>query len=189
MACVGAEAAQVYTASLRTTELLSLTGHSTDDEEGGGADSCRLTGIAGSYSSYVGLVPTNVFTRLVLMSVQLAFARQGAKKLGESDDDWRRSDDSYSPRRHRCSMFKPDGGSVGPRVAYRLVMTLVSSDDDLDWGLAFDSRLGHPADSSEEPMAKRSKKQCEELPILHPPAGTILLGRKTSRTHAKSNDS
>ena len=35
-------------------------------------------------------------------------------------------------------------------------MTLVSSDDDLDWEFAFDSRLGHPTGSSEEPMAKRS---------------------------------
>jgi len=42
-------------------------------------------------------------------SVQLAFARQGAKEQGESDDAGRRSDDSYSPRRHWCWMFKPDG--------------------------------------------------------------------------------
>jgi hypothetical protein len=40
-------------------------------------------------------------TRLVLTSVQLAFARQGAKEQAESDDDLRRSDDSYSPRRAR----------------------------------------------------------------------------------------
>jgi hypothetical protein len=39
----------------------------------------------------------------------LAFARQGAKERGESNDGWRRSGDSYSPRRHWCSMFKPDG--------------------------------------------------------------------------------
>jgi hypothetical protein len=45
----------------------------------------------------------------VLRSVQLAFARQDAKERGESDDAGRRSDDSYSPRRHWCSMFKPDG--------------------------------------------------------------------------------
>jgi hypothetical protein len=45
-------------------------------------------------------------------------------------------------------------------------MTLVSSDDDLDWEFAFDSRLGHPAGYSEEPMAKRSKKRCEQLRIL-----------------------
>jgi hypothetical protein len=32
----------------------------------------------------------------------------------------------------------------GPRFAYRRVMTFVSSDDDLDWEFAFDSRLGHP---------------------------------------------
>ena len=44
-------------------------------------------------------------------------------------------------------------------------MTLVSSDDDLDWEFVFDSRLGHPTGSSEEPMVKRSKKRCEELPI------------------------
>ena len=55
-------------------------------------------------------------------------------------------------------------------------MTLVSSDDDLDWEFAFDSRLGHPAGSSEEPMAKRSKKRCEELPILHPDAAGIDVG-------------
>jgi hypothetical protein len=46
---------------------------------------------------------------LVLGSVQLAFARQDAKEHGESDDGWRRLDDSYSPRRHWCSSFKPDG--------------------------------------------------------------------------------
>ena len=50
-----------------------------------------------------------VIRRLVLRSVQLAFARQDAKERGESDDAGRRSDDSYSPRRHWCSMFKPDG--------------------------------------------------------------------------------
>jgi hypothetical protein len=52
-------------------------------------------------------------------------------------------------------------------------MTLVSFDDDLDWGLAFDWRLGHPTGNSEEPMAKRSKKRSEELPILHPDATGI----------------
>jgi hypothetical protein len=51
--------------------------------------------------------------------------------------------DSYSPRRHWC--FRSPTISVGPRFAYRRVMTLVSSDDDLDWEFAFDSRLGHPA--------------------------------------------
>src|ERR1035441_7723563 len=76
-------------------------------------------------------------------SVQLAFARQGAKEQGKSDDDWRRSDDSYSPRRHW--RFRSPTKSVGPRFAYRRVMTLVSFDDDLDWEFAFDSHLGHPA--------------------------------------------
>jgi transposase len=52
-------------------------------------------------------------------------------------------------------------------------MTLVSFDDDLDWEFVFDSRLGHPTGSSEEPMAKRSKKRSEELPILHPDAAGI----------------
>jgi hypothetical protein len=37
-------------------------------------------------------------------------------------------------------------------------MTLVSFDDDLDWEFAFDSRLGHPAGGTEEPMAKWSKE-------------------------------
>jgi len=37
------------------------------------------------------------------------FARQDVKERGERDDAGRRSDDSYSPRRHWCSMFKPDG--------------------------------------------------------------------------------
>jgi hypothetical protein len=32
----------------------------------------------------------------VPISVQLAFARQGAKEQAESDDDWRRSDDIQS---------------------------------------------------------------------------------------------
>ena len=54
-------------------------------------------------------------------------------------------------------------------------MTLVSSDDDLDWELPL---IGPWASgrSSEEPMAKRSKKRCEELPILHPDAAGIDVG-------------
>ena len=50
--------------------------------------------------------------RLLPISVQLAFARQDAKEQEKSDDDWRRSDDSYSPRRHwRC---RSPTISVGP---------------------------------------------------------------------------
>jgi hypothetical protein len=56
-------------------------------------------------------------------------------------------------------------------------MTLVSSDGDLDWEFVFDSRFGHPTGSSEEPMVKRSKKRCEELPILHPHAAGIDEGQ------------
>jgi hypothetical protein len=67
-------------------------------------------------------------TSLVMISVQLAFARQDAKEQGESDDDWRRSDDSYSPRRHWC--FKePDFGSKGLGPAYRSLMTFGQADD------------------------------------------------------------
>ena len=50
--------------------------------------------------------------RFLLISVQLALARQGAKERGESDDGGRRSDDSYSPRRHRRFTSPPI--SVGP---------------------------------------------------------------------------
>ena len=103
----------------------------------------------------------------------------GCKGTGESDDDWRRSDDSYSPRRHW--RLRSPTISVGPRFAYRRVMTLVSFDDDLDWEFAFDSRLGHPTGSSEEPMAKRSKKRCEQLPILHPDAAGIHVGASVVR--------
>jgi hypothetical protein len=78
--------------------------------------------------------------KIVPRIVQLAFARPGAKERGERDDDWRRSDESYSPRRHW--RFRSPTRSVGPRFAYRRVMTLVSSDD-LDWGVVFDSRIGH----------------------------------------------
>jgi hypothetical protein len=53
---------------------------------------------------------------------------------------------------------------------------LVGSDDDLDWEFAFDSHLGHPTGSSEEPLAKRSKKWCAELPILHPDAAGFDVG-------------
>jgi len=42
-------------------------------------------------------------------SVQLALARQDEKEREESDDVGRRSDDSYSPRRHWCLLLKPDG--------------------------------------------------------------------------------
>jgi hypothetical protein len=55
-------------------------------------------------------------------------------------------------------------------------MTLVGSDDDLDWEFAFDSHLGLPTGSSEEPLAKSSKKWCAELPILHPDAAGIDVG-------------
>ena len=41
-------------------------------------------------------------------SVQLALARQDEKERRERDDVGRRSDDSYSPRRHWCSIVKPD---------------------------------------------------------------------------------
>jgi len=43
-------------------------------------------------------------------------------------------------------------------------MTFVSFDDDLDWEFAFDSRLGHPTGTSEEPMAKRSNLYLFVLP-------------------------
>src|ERR1017187_3945774 len=52
---------------------------------------------------------------LLPSSVQLAFARQGAKERGERDDDWRRSDDSYSPRRHWC--FRSPTKSTGRMTA------------------------------------------------------------------------
>ena len=55
-------------------------------------------------------------------------------------------------------------------------LTFVVSDDDLDWEFVFDSHFGHPTGSSEEPMVKRSKKRCEELPILHPDAAGIDVG-------------
>ena len=41
--------------------------------------------------------------RLVLTSVQLGWARQNEKEQRASEDGGRRSDDSYSPRRHWCS--------------------------------------------------------------------------------------
>jgi len=55
-------------------------------------------------------------------------------------------------------------------------MPFVVSGDDLDWEFVFDSHFGHPTGSSEEPMAKRSKRRCEELPILHPDAAGIDVG-------------
>jgi hypothetical protein len=55
-------------------------------------------------------------------------------------------------------------------------MTFVDLDGDLDWEFVFDSHLGHPTGSSEEPMAKKSKRRCEELPILHPDAAGIDVG-------------
>ncbi len=61
------------------------------------------------------------------------------------------------------------------RFAYGRVMTLVSCDDDLDWEFALIRTMGiRPV--LEEPMAKRSKKGCEELPILHPDAAGIDVG-------------
>ena len=56
-----------------------------------------------------------------LLAMRLRGMVEGAKERGESDDGGRRSDDSYSPRRHRC--FRSPTISVGPRFAYRRVMT------------------------------------------------------------------
>jgi len=53
------------------------------------------------------------------------------------------SEYSYSPRRHWCSIFKPDGEAWVRGLRTR-VMTYVVLDDDLDWEFTFDSRLGHP---------------------------------------------
>src|SRR5208282_4248734 len=41
-------------------------------------------------------------------SVQLVLTRQDEKERKQSDDGQRWSDDSYSPRRHWCSILKPD---------------------------------------------------------------------------------
>ena len=54
-------------------------------------------------------------------------------------------------------------------------MTLVRFDGDLDWEFALIRALGIRPES-EEPMAKRSRKRCEELPILHPHAAGIDVG-------------
>jgi hypothetical protein len=89
-------------------------------------------------------------------------------------DAGRRSDDSYSPRRHWCSMFKPDGEAwVRGLLAYRRVMTLVSSNDDLDWEFAFDSRLGHPTGTRGSQWRKRNGVR---IAILHPDAAGIDVG-------------
>ena len=63
-----------------------------------------------AFACHIGQKPA--CGRLLPRSVQLALARQGAKERGESDDGGRRSDDSYSPRRHW--RFKSPTGSVGP---------------------------------------------------------------------------
>jgi hypothetical protein len=55
-------------------------------------------------------------------------------------------------------MFKPDGEAWVRGFAYRRVMTLVSFDDDLDWEFAFDSRLGYPTGSTEEPNGEEVKE-------------------------------
>jgi hypothetical protein len=49
-----------------------------------------------------------IFSGSVLISVQLALARQDEKERKQSDDGRRWPDDSYSPRRHWCSISKPD---------------------------------------------------------------------------------
>jgi hypothetical protein len=77
-------------------------------------------------------------------------SRSSIKARVESDDDWHRSDDSYSPRRDW--RFRSPTRSVGPRFAYSRVMTLVSCDDHLDWEFAFIRTLASDR-YSEEPMA------------------------------------
>jgi hypothetical protein len=67
----------------------------------------------------------------------------------------------------------------GSRVCVQMCDDVRPSDDDLDWEFVFDSRLGHPTGTSEEPMAKKSqksKRRCDELPILHPDAAGIDVG-------------
>jgi hypothetical protein len=49
-------------------------------------------------------------------------------------------------------------------------------DDDLDWEFVFDSRLGNPTGTSEEPLAKKSKRRFDKLPVLHPDAAGIDVG-------------
>jgi len=51
-----------------------------------------------------------------------------------------------------------------------------SSGNDLDWKFAFDSCPGHPTGISEGSMAKKSKRRCNELPVLHPDAAGIDVG-------------
>ena len=65
-------------------------------------------------------------TRVSRISVQLAFARQGANERKERDDAERRSDDGYSPRRHW--RFRSPTISVGPgfalaRIVYHMLST------------------------------------------------------------------
>jgi hypothetical protein len=81
---------------------------------------------------------------LVPISVQLAFARQDAKERGERDDAGRRSDDSYSPRRHWC--FKdPDFGSKGLGPAYRSLMAFRQADDLVYEFATYTASPGRPA--------------------------------------------
>lgn len=69
--------------------------------------------IGGKVANQLGRKPASrKLGALVPISVQLAFARQDAKEQEKSDDDWRRSDDSYSPRRHW--RFRSPTISVGP---------------------------------------------------------------------------
>src|SRR6266699_2732871 len=55
-----------------------------------------------------------------------------------------------------------------------------SSGNDLDWKFAFDSCPGHPTGISEGSMAKKSKRRCNELPVLHPDAAGIDVGASES---------
>jgi hypothetical protein len=55
-------------------------------------------------------------------------------------------------------------------------MTFAGPGDDLDWEFALCPRPGHPTGRSEEQMAKKSKRRCDTLPVLHPDAAGIDVG-------------
>jgi hypothetical protein len=55
-------------------------------------------------------------------------------------------------------------------------MTLAGSGNDLDWEFALFPRPGIRGASSEEQMAKKGKRRCDSLPILHPDAAGIYVG-------------
>src|SRR5262249_33321998 len=86
------------------------------------------------------------------------------------------SDDSYSPRRHWCSILKP-AGKRGSLVAYSFVMTFANATISIGSLLCFAPGASDRSIREGE-MATKRRKRIQDLPVLHPDAAGIDVGAR-----------